>query len=233
MQPVPHDIASVGQLPEQFQGRRVVAGGLQLVLEFLFDGPGAALLESARAAAAARPSRSVMRRPISCSFKACSARRGLSRRPRSGRASAARPPSSRAYSPSSSRRSPGWAISSGRHGRRRRRHQVRLGQQHFEQLPLLRGGRGLAFGLVRVRPARRRPRVRRAAALLAQFVQACPYGLLLESQALSDPGDHQLRLDRAGLSGQAAAPGRSRPAPRPPPAAALPRRGVLPRPAPG
>ncbi len=40
----PHDI-SFGQLPKQFQGRRVIGGGLQLVLEFLFAGPPAALLQ--------------------------------------------------------------------------------------------------------------------------------------------------------------------------------------------
>ena len=33
-----HDSVFGLQLPEQFQGRRVVAGGLQLVLEFLFGG---------------------------------------------------------------------------------------------------------------------------------------------------------------------------------------------------
>ena len=76
------------------------------------------------------------------------------------------------------------------------RHQAGVRQQHRQQIPLQRGRRGrtrrrdLAPRGVPVRRLFGRP----------QLLQALPDALLLQAQALRDPGDDQFLFDRPGLA---------------------------------
>ena len=169
----PHGF-TVGQLPEQFQGRLVVAGGLQLVMEFLSGRAGAASPRSGGAAGEARAARSGLHRPISCNLRACSARPGCPGGRVAGPGWAAHPPQSRVYSPSSSRRSPGWAISSGRTASAASG--TRSGSANSSSSNCRSSGAAgaaLRLGPLLGRPAPRN-RVRRTAALFSQFVQSRP-----------------------------------------------------------
>ena len=114
---------------------------------------------------------------------------------------AARPPRAGRTALSSCRR-PGWSISSGRTASAATATRAGSASSTSSSWRSSGGGRGRAFGLA-PRPASRGGRGSVAPPrCCSQFVQSRPYGLLLESQSLSDAVDHQLRLDRAGLSGQ-------------------------------
>ena len=152
---------SVLQLPQQLQRRRVVAGGVQLVLEFLFLGlrPGACGTRPG-AAAARPPGRRCCRPTLLHAAGRMPPGAGCRAAAAAGPGRAARPSACKAYSPSSSRRSPGCCDLLGRHLGRGRRHQGRLGQQHLEQLAAPRAGRRPAASSgvgLRRRPAARRP----------------------------------------------------------------------------